>query len=238
MIRKLIFVFAVALCAASCMDSDQTYSASYTLATTFEYGSVFKSDSLYFENQVGTGLGWQDMGFYHKLDEDRTEFYGGFILSRLKGSATSDQDRFRVNSGAGYGKSNNYVVYYVNPDPTLMPKDDIEFISKEIGTCKMYGCYVNNTKEVLNAIKESFVDGDRYAVKMTGYLGGEKTGSQEFVLAEYTEAKDSLVTSWSPFDLNKLGQIDKIDIEVISTRNDIPKAFCMDDMVAKVSIAY
>ncbi len=238
MIKKLLLIFAVAVCAASCLDSDTTYSTSYTLDATFEYGNVFQSDSLFFDMQSGVGLGWKDMAFYHKLDKDNKEFLGGFILSCLKGKGESEDDRFRVNSGRGYGESSNYMVYYINPDESKMPEKDVEFLSSKYGTCTMAGCYVNNTKEVAEAVRNSFVDGDRLSIKMTGYLDGKVTASQEFVLAEYNVLKDSLVTTWSPFQLDKLGMIEHIDIEIISTRDDIPKAFCLDDMIAKVSVAY
>ncbi len=239
MLKKLFVVLALAACAISCLKDNQSYSASYTLDTTFEYGDVFGSrDSLYFDKSMGVGIGWQDLGFYHKLNGDKTEFLGGFILSRLKGNGDSDQNRFRVNSGVGMNKSRTYMVYYQNPVGSEMPEKDIEFTSKLYGTCEVIGCFVNNTKEVLDAVKESFVDGDKLAIKMTGYLNGKATGTQEFVLAEYTEQKDSLVTSWSAFKLDKLGQVDLVDIDIISTRNDIPKAFCLDDMVATITLAY
>ncbi len=239
MIKKLIFVLAVAFSAVACFDDDPNYKASYYLDTTFEYGNVFNSsDSLYFDKVYGTGLGWKDLAFHEKLNVDKTEFLGGFILSRLKGSGDSKDNRFRVNSGVGFDKSSSYVVYYANPDPSGMPKNDIEFMNAKYGTCTMVGCFVNNTKEVVNAVKSSFVDGDRLSIKMTGYLAGAKTGESEFVLAEFTEQKDSLVTSWAAFKLDKLGTVDVVDIEIISTRDDIPKAFCMDDMFANVFLQY
>ncbi len=240
MIKKLLFVFAVAVCTVSCLGGgDKTYTNTYTLGGSFEYGTgVFSSDSLAFENQNGVGLAWQDLGFYHKLNEGKSEFLGGFVLSCLKGKGDDGTNRFRVNSGSGMKDSFSYLVYYVNPDASLMPERDIEFMASEYGTCSMIGCYVNNTKEVVNAVKENFVDGDRLSIKMTGYNGEKVTGTSEFVLAEYTEQKDSVVTTWSPFQLEKLGAVEYINIEIVTNRTDIPKAFCMDDIYANVSVAY
>ncbi len=240
MIKRLFFVLAVAVCAASCLDNDgKNYTNSYTLAATFEYGAgVFQSDSLTFEKQNGYGLGWQDLGFYHKLNKEKTAFEGGFILSRLKANGDTAQDRFRSVAGPGQKGSTSYLVYYANPDESKMPPKDFEFMAANIGSCEMIGCYVTNTKEVADAVRSSFVDGDRFAVKMTGYKGGQVAGSKEFVLAEYTEQKDSIVTKWSPFELDKLGQVDSVNIEVVTNRNDIPKAFCMDDLFAKIVVSY
>ncbi len=239
MIKKLIFVLAVAVSAVACFDDDPNYKTSYTLYATFEYNNVFNStDSLYFDKVYGTGFGWNNLAFYEKVNGDKTEFLGGFIISRLKGSGDSKENRFRVNSGTGYNASQTYAVYYTDPAATNMPENDIEFLDTKYGTCTMIGCFVNNTKEVVEAVKNSFVEGDRLSVKMTGYLAGAKTGEQEFVLAEFTGQKDSLVTSWSPFKLDKLGVVDIVDIEVMSTRDDIPKAFCMDDMIANIALEY
>ncbi len=239
MIKRLAFVLAAAVCAASCLDNGGSYTNSYVLDTTFEYdSSVFQRDSLAFDTQVGLGLGWQEMAFYHRLSEDKKEFLGGFILSRLKGSGDSELNRFRVNSGTGYRGSASYLVYYENPDPAKMPKREIEFIASNVGTCTMAGCFVNNTKETVDFVNTRFVDGDRLSVKMTGYLYGKETGSSEFVLAEFTEQKDSVVTSWSPFELDKLGDVDSIDVRILTNRNDVPKAFCLEDVMAKILVSY
>ncbi len=238
-LRKIIIAVTAALCAVSCLDKGTAFTNAYTMDASFEYRNMFGLyDSLYVDKNTGQGIGFQDMAFYHKLNGDGREFLGGFIASRLRGGGSSDENRFRVNSGAGYNNSSTYLVFYSNPNPSDMPKNDVAFLSGQYGTCRMIGCYVNNTKEVYEAVKKNFVDGDRLAIRMTGYLGGEKTGEQEFVLAEYTAEKDSVVTSWSPYNLDKLGTIDVIDIEVISTRSDIPAAFCMDDMFARIEISY
>ncbi len=238
MLKKIFFIFAVAVLAASCMDKGTSYSASYALDASFEYGNIFKSDSLFFDKQYGYGVSWQDLSFYHKLNDEKTEFRGGFILSRLKGSGESEQDRYRVNSGVGYFGSSCYMVYYASPSESDMPSHDIMFTTKQYGICSMVGCFVNNTKEFVNVFNESFAVGDSLAVKMTGYLGGEKTGESKFLLAKKSATKDSLVTGWKAFRLDKLAEVDAIEIEMLSNRNDIPKAFCLDDMVANISISY
>ncbi len=239
MIKKIIFVLSAALCALSCFDDGNSFSTKYTLDTTFEYQNAFQpGDSLLIDKTSGAGFGQGQLAFYHQLSESKA-FMGGFMLSRLSGKGDSEENnRYRVNSGNGMAGSSNYLVYYYNPQAGAMPKKDIEFTASDNGICAMIGCYVNNTKEVVKAVQEKFVDGDRLAVRMTGMLGGKVTASQEFVLAEYTEAKDSLVTKWAPFELGKLGNIDCIEVEVISTRNDIPAAFCLDDMIARVEIEY
>ncbi len=237
MIKRIFFILAVAVCAMSCLNDGKTFGYKDNIKADFEYTNTFKQgDSLFIDSKSGVGIGYMQLGFYHKLTESKM-YSGGFILSRLSGKGDSEENnRFRVNSGKGVGESSNYLVWYNNPQPGAMPEKDIEFLAPDNGTCTMLGCYVNNTKEVVKAIQDKFVDGDKLTLKMTGMLGGKVTASEEFVLAEFTEAKDSLVTKWAPFELGKLGSIDCIDVEVISTREDVPAAFCLDYMVARVEI--
>ena len=44
--------------------------------------------------------------------------------------------------------------------------------------------------------------------------------------------------NWTPFDLTKLGQVDEVEFSLSSTKDGIPTLFCMDNMVAVVTIAY
>ena len=58
------------------------------------------------------------------------------------------------------------------------------------------------------------------------------------VVAEFTEKKDSVVSSWTAFELTKLGAVDCVDFELISTQPDVPAYFCMDSMFATISLEY
>jgi hypothetical protein len=57
-------------------------------------------------------------------------------------------------------------------------------------------------------------------------------------LAEFTEKKDSVVSVWTPFELGKLGSVDLVDFEIISSNPAVPAYFCMDNMVATIDIEY
>lgn len=240
--KRIIFAIAAALCAAACFDvSTETYKSTYTVDTSFEYTTlsfdeVFGPDSLYFDYENGVGIGWQDLAFYHKLNGAKTDVDGGFMLSALKGSgATSGNNLYRVVSGTGLGGSSAYMVFHQSD---IMPEKQVEFVSSKYGTCTMGGCYVNNTKEVADSIASRFGLGDRLSLKAVGYLNGTKTGEATVTLADFSAAKDSIVTNWTPFELTKLGQIDQVSFEIVSTKEGIPAYFCLDDMIATISIAY
>ena len=55
--------------------------------------------------------------------------------------------------------------------------------------CTMKYMFVTNTVAVEQAVKQSFVDGDKLILKATGYLGDQQTGSAEINLAEFTAAQ-------------------------------------------------
>ena len=102
----------------------------------------------------------------------------------------------------------------------------------------MLGCYVTNTVQVADSIKANFKIGDKMYIKATGYLYGQKTGEATFTLAEYTAARDSIVSSWTMFDLKALGTIEYVDFDVTTTNPAVPANFCMDSMGANITVVY
>lgn len=258
--KKTLFIFIALFSLASCL-SESENTRTDPLRATFEYTRVnypelFGEDSLFFESNMGYGFGWDYMAFLHKVDTSVTDnwvFQGGVMLSYLKGKtfdptdslsmAQSDSlmcadNRFRANSGADPLFGRTYLVYHQNPDPTLMPKHDVEFLAANVGTCQPLGCYVNNTNYVAYKVAQTFEDGDRLTLKATGYLKGVKTGEASMELADFSVKKDSIVSTWTKFDLNNLANVDFVDFEVISTKEDVPADFCLDYFVSSVTISY
>ena len=258
--KKTLFIFIALFSLASCL-KDGGFTDTRPVYATFEYSGMdytklFGKDSLFFESDAGYGLGWEYMAFLHKVDTSVTDnwiFQGGVMLSYLKGKtfdptdslsmAQSDSlmyadNRFRANSGADPLFGRTYLVYHQNPDPALMPKHDVEFLAANVGTCQPLGCYVNNTNYVAYKVAQTFEDGDRLTLKATGYLKGVKTGEASMELADFSVKKDSIVSTWTKFDLNNLANVDFVDFEVISTKDNIPADFCLDYFVTSVTISY
>jgi hypothetical protein len=83
-------------------------------------------------------------------------------------------------------------------------------------------------------IQKHFEDGDKLVLTATGWReGGEKT-TASIVLAQ----KDTVMYNWTKFDLSKLGFVDYIDIEVVSTNPNVPAYCCIDNFSAGINIAY
>ena len=243
--KRLFFILASIVLVSSCLDDGSSTTSEYTLVADFQYGAgvSFKSDSTWFNPQSPEGFGYDALNFYYKLDANKVMHEGGFILSCAQMPASGNTERlpndWRAYVTTGTQPIDNiYTVYCQNSDSALMPEHDIKFAYKENGTCTMIGCYMVNTVSVVNAVKEHFKTGDRLSVKMTGFLDGTKTGDVEFVLADYSAQKDSIVSRWTPVALDGLGSVDYVDFEVVTTNPNVPTSFCMDEFSATVEISY
>lgn len=240
--KKILFMFFAAVAAVSCA-LEGGYSQTYQYVGSFEYSDDvyaqhFSSDSTYFDADGKLGVGYGDLSYFHKLDAQGA-FLGGFRLSYLKAAGLSEKpdgyvpNELRV-AGNPLSKKNTYAVYTVNYDPTQMPEHDIKIPELDYISCTVSYCWVNNTEAVYEAVKENFNPGDKLSLVATGYLDGTPTGTAEITLA----LKDTTMYSWTKFDLSALGMIDAIDFEVLSSRSDVPKAFCLDELNATIDISY
>lgn len=240
--RFLLFAIA-ALTLTSCFDDGSGMGQKYSLVATFQYhGMSFRSDSTFVNSKDTVGFSYDVLNFYHELDENVSMLEGGFLLSCAEMPESGDVSRlmktYRAYVPANLPQGNIYTVFYQNSDKEKMPEHAVSFPYLENGTCTMGGCYITNTVEVYEYVKQNFTLGDRLSVKATGYLEGKKTGEVELDLADFSAKKDSIVSTWTPFELTKLGAVEYVDFEIISTKPDVPAYFCMDNMVAEINLEY
>ena len=257
---KLVGAVLLSCALTSCLESN--YSQSYALIANFEYGTSvkFRADSTYYA-EGAYAIGYNYLAFCHTQDQNTQEFQGGFRLSALKGQirpekvedAGSDQTTSSESqSGEGtllLGNTwrvhavpavNTYMVYHMN---AYRPEYDIEFLAPTNGTCLIKSCQVANTAAVAEEIAEKFERGDRLVLKATGYKDGKATKTVEINLADYTQndktgqPKDSIVSTWTTFDLSSLQLVDKVKFEMESTKN-VQQYFCMDNMEADITLEY
>lgn len=247
--KKCFFVAAVMLLMVSCLGDEPSVKRSYRLYADFEFSDdyshykFFGTDSLYFDENGGLGIGYDLLAFLHKLNDDKTAVDGGFLLSCYKypddGMTEGLVNTWRTNVKLAEKQTRlSYLVFRDNPDEGMMPEHDIHFTALDYGMCQMAVCYVSNTVEVADAVAENFDKGDRLTLKATGYLDGNKTGHAEIHLADFSAQKDSIVTEWTPFDLSALGSVEYVDFDIISTNEAVPGYACIDFVCADISIEY
>lgn len=241
--KTFLILFTAAFAAVSC-GIDGGYNEQYQYVGHFEfndnvYEKEFGSDSLFFNVSEKDGFSFGDFAYYHKLGSDNS-FQGGFLLSCLKPTGIGEKKSEQISSYRVAGnplkdnRMNTYAVYVENKDASLMPADDIKFRVTEYGSFKAAHCWVNNTEEVYEAVKKTFENGDKLRLTANGYLKGAPTGTAEITLA----LPDTVMYNWTKFNLEKLGVVDKIDFELYSSRSDLPKAFCLDELTGVVNIQY
>lgn len=275
--RRLFYLILSGVMAVSCFGEGPTYQKSFTLDASFEYSfdysTAFRPDSLWFDVATGSGIGYGDMAFFHKLNADKTAVVGGFMASyqempkspaapetpeedaESESQDPADSERPQepaepeepvevIKTYRAYLKTPGKVrnTYLVFCDSENMPEHDVWFMLKEYGTCVMDKCFVTNTLEVAEAVAANFEKGDRLVLRATGWLDGAKTGNAEFTLADFSSQRDSIVSKWTQFDLSDLGAIEFVDfeVEVQSDKADmqIPKYFCIDNVMSSVNVSY
>ncbi len=243
--KRLFFIlFSLSLVSSCLLDGDSGSTTSYTRTADFQYTNIsFLPDSTFFNTTTPDGFGFDVLNFYHLLDPGKIRVDGGFILSCQdipKSGKTEGLDNTYRCYLVDFSKysGNIYTVFYQNPDAALMPEHDIQFPYKDSGSCMLEGCFVTNTVEVADYAKANFEPGDMITLKATGYMNGTKTGEVSINLVDVSSQKDSIVSSWTPFELSKLGNIEYVDFEVVSTKPDAPAAFCMDWLTYKAELVY
>ena len=245
--KRFLFCAAVALSMISCL-SKGSFSQTYTADVTFEcsedvYDNLFR-DSVYVASE-GDGFVYMSYPLFFGQKQMSGSFLGGFLMSYLQGESdgrllkvANVNDAYRAHAASGATGSKCYAVFYDNPEETMMPKYDIEFGYKGLGTCTPLGCYVNNTTLVARKVREHFQDGDKLTLKAKGTSYDGKVTETSIVLAEYTEAKDSVMYNWTVFDMSALGVVDYVELDVVSTNPEVPGYFCLDGYLATISVSY
>lgn len=244
--KKILILIFTAFAIMSCLNKSGSYSQTYTANITFEfsdaaYDKSFK-DSVFVMTEGDSFLYLQHPVCFSQRYSNGNVL-GGFMMSYLKGEKNGaltrepkENDAYRVYAESGQNKSKTYAVFYDNPDETMMPVHDIEYGYKGSGYFTPQGCYVNNTTLVARKVKEHFKAGDRLVLKATGVTSDGSTVETSIKLADYTETRDSVMYNWTEFPLSSLGAVDYIDFKVESTNPQVPGYFCMDGLVAGISI--
>lgn len=245
--KKILVFCVVAFSAISCL-TQGSFSQSYMADISFDftdqvYLTNFKDSVYVLKEGTGFAYGQYPVVFTQKYLDGK--FQGGFLMSCLKGEGNGkledeprENDLYRVHSKSGANETKGYAVFYNNPVESMMYPHDIEFGYKDAGAFSPYSCYVNNTTYVARKIKENFVDGDKLVLKAIGQRHDGTKAETSIVLAEYTEAKDSVMYNWTVFDLSALGTVDFVDFELNSTNPSVPAYFCIDGFLAGVQIEY
>lgn len=243
---------AVSAVSVSCLKGG-SYESTYPAYISFEEfnesyvgDEFYDGDGVYFKTYF---YGNQDLLFNSARDETESD-YSGFAISIALSEGTYAGSRYAVNAKEA-ATGDVFTVFHEAP---WMKEDDfhhIHFLSYANGTCAPVSCMVNNTKQVAEGIAEYNGSHEKpltVTLKATGYAGGAETGSAEIMLAgerdqedaSETSSRDTVVSTWTSFDLSKLGNVEYIDFSMTfsdETQTSVEKYFCMDDFWANIHIS-
>lgn len=232
-------VIAVSVIATSCLGggsstTDYTMNASFDEYATSDVIEQYFNDSLCFLEHINI-----DMFSYLNANYADSVFGGGFCLSLKKDSLNTDGSVSEYSScgpSAGALNSTMYAVYSGDGNPPTYGFQ-INLSGFSIGTCSMVGFYINNVSKTIKAIEDNPLQkGDYLKVNIIGYLNSQTTNSVSVYLVNYSELSPTIITSWSEVDLSSLSFVDALQFVVETNRDDFPKNFCMDNLLASVHI--
>lgn len=245
---KFLFLAAIAIAFASCDNKPSTMS--YTMVSNFsyvaEYPEKFKTvDSLYYNKNVMLD---DYSALCTKCEDMNNGFISGWKVSMKKGSATESVD-LQMFASAGpyaglYDKNSRqgnkaYAVFAGSTSEYDVVFKYGSYFTKS--TCFVQGLWINNTKLVETlAEKGQIADGDFLKVTATFFKNNLPVCTEDFVLVDYTGAEHKIVKEWTAWEMKKASKcdVDAIKFSVSASSAALPEAFCVDAIVASISVEY
>lgn len=244
--KYILLGFLLPFLAASCMNDDgynnemNIYLASYFTIDEDSYSSYFDVDSIYYSTYfTSDAYGWI---YLRSSVDDDGDFLGGVGIT--VGADTTGYESlddisypYRVY-GLNSDNDGTYGFWHDCEYGSLMPDYAVEaYTASDDSNAYPVGMYVNNTNKVVNQIRngiglsEEFGEGDYLKLTAVGYDANmSEVGSTSFMLADFSTYRDSVVTSWTYFDMSGIGAAVYLDFEVTSSVDGIAKDFCMETL--------
>ncbi len=242
---KLIFVLAVTLLAAvSCLKSTNKQNFTWDVSFEEEGLKFHADDSTCFNSFVSFG---NLIGFSAVVSgEENENLLGGFGLCRgvdptLTGTAAKTP--YHCFAHPYLENEKTFAVFRQSGN---MPEEQIIFnIPSAQSTISPRGVMLCNTHNFIQIAKlgngfgeGKFTSGDWAEVKFTGSLNGAETGSVSFRMADFSGGKEEIVEEWTLVDLSPLGSVDKIDISLSSSRENVFQVVCLDHVNLSCSLVF
>lgn len=245
---KLFTLAAILIAAASCENKPSTMS--YTLAGQFDYVSEYPKefpaiDSVYYNKYIMLD---KYSALRTECDDVNSGFNGGWRVSLKKGSFEEPANLQLLSSAGKYAGvydsdsrqgHKSYAVYC--PSASTY---DIEFKYKDYfskSTCYVTGFWINNTKYVEKLADEGQIpEGGLIKVVANFYKNDVKVCEEEYTLLDFTGLEHKLLRDWTAWEMKtaKNFDVDAVKFSVTTSSADLPPYFCLDFLIASVSVEY
>ena len=242
--KYILLGFILPLLAVSCFDDDEynnemnIYLSSYFSIDEDYYSTYFDADSVY----TATYFTSDSYGWIYLYGVGSIGSYSGGIGITVGADTTNFESLddisfpYRVY-GLNEDNDGTYGIWH-NTGTSAMPTYDVvAYLASTDSYAYPYGVYVNNTNRVVNQVRNglgldsAFEDGDYLKLTVTGYDSeGTTSGSTSIMLADFDTYKDSVVTSWTFFDLSDLGAASCLSFDVSSSVEDIEEEVCLETL--------
>jgi hypothetical protein len=229
------------------------FSASAQTVAGFDSLSLAHTDTFYVNyNAFGTDVGFDDGAAHFPCVYDTSFGYTywreGFAYSNMTDNTTPGfGNQYAAITGGGYDNSPNYSVAYGGLNKIILKPSAMGKPVK--------GFYITNSTYAYFSMRDGDgfakkfggVDGtdpDWFKLTVKGYSNGQlTTNSIKFFLADFRsqdDSKDTIVDSWRWVNLQPLGNVDSLQMELSSSDNgsfgmNTPAYFCIDNFTTPES---
>ncbi|MFT5723590.1 MAG: hypothetical protein ACI9JN_000704 [Bacteroidia bacterium] len=206
--------------------------------STFESLNLSKNDTFWNGADLSGGFANGNAYFKNNFDTTYKAWKGVSVSNMMDSVSTGYTNQYSVRSAKGVNFTNQYAVVSQQATVVLNKQQVVN------------GCYINNATypalSMLNgdgfAKKFGGTDGndaDYFRVIAKGYIGSDSSESS-FYLADYRftdNSKDYVVTNWTHWNLQHLGDVDSIVFRMESSDTgqygmNTPAFFCLDNFNA------
>ncbi len=245
---KLFILAAITTVALSCENKPSTMS--YTLGGQFGYivedpTNYPVIDSLYYNKYIMLD---NYSALCTSCADVNSDFRGGWRVSLKKGGMDQSDGALVLSSAGQYAGLTNpkngfnskaYAVYSPSEEKYDVVFKYSGYFTKS--TCYVSGFYINNTKYVEKLAEEGQIaDGDFLKVTATFYKNDNEVVKEDFYLVDYTGAEKKIVKDWTAWEMKDASKfdVDAIKFDMTSNRVTLPHNFCLDFLVAAISVEY
>lgn len=152
------------------------------------------------------------------------EYWSGFAFSNRGDTATGGStNQYSSFAGGGSGGGGNFAIAYwqsYDPAPLIVLPAGTKPVSLQLVNTT-YTALTMRDGDVHNFSAGAYGPGDFLSVTFSGHSAadgtGAQTGSVSFMLADFQNGNQTIVTSWTPLDLAALGDARSISVDFASS---------------------
>ncbi|MCF6366268.1 MAG: DUF4465 domain-containing protein [Bacteroidales bacterium] len=165
---------------------------------------------------------------------DGYDYWNGFAYSNQTDLTTTDWTNYSAyaNPAGGYNNSNNYAFAYLffNVGDTIIFSENVDINTIYITNSVWAYHYMKGTDGIGTG---TYAAGDSLTLVIKGILADNTftTDSVLFYMADFTNGNSIIIDNWTEVNLNNLGNVRGLKIDLYSSDSWTPAYVCIDNIV-------